>query len=224
MVDIAASSPFTVPIPYDQVLLLVMGLFMFVGATRGAFREAITTAGLVVLLALLIKPELAELIIGYLARLLKLIIAFFRSGFSVNPEALLGAYGKVEVPISGDNPYPILILALVVFVFLSYSSRGGKDVAAFSRIVGGLLGLFNGFLVVTLFKDYLLNYIYKRNPVAMATVGGTPAQVSVAVSGLPTSGLLAGDGLYPALALLGTVAAVLLISSVAGVSLKKKKG
>jgi hypothetical protein len=217
-------TPFTVVIPYDTILLLVMGLFMFVGATRGAFREAITTVGLVVLLAILLRPELAQVIVGYLSRLLRLIIAFFRSGFSVNPETLLGTYGQVKVPFTGENPYPVLILALVVFVFLSYGSRGGKDVTAFSRIVGGLLGLFNGFLVVTLFKDYVVKYITQRNPAEVAALGAPPAEVSVALSRLPTAGLLANNSLYTGLALLGALTALLLIGSVGGVSLKKKKG
>jgi hypothetical protein len=215
-------SPFTVEIPYDTLLVLVMGLFMFVGATRGAFREATTTVGLVVLLALLIRPELAGLIVGYLSKLLRLLIAFFRSGFSVDPETLLGTYQNVEVPFNGENPYPILIFALVGFVLLSYTSHGGKDVTALSRIVGGLLGGVDGFLVITLFKDYVLKYISTRTP--SVTALGAPGQVSVALNGLPTSGLLAGDGLYPAIILLGLLTGFLLISSVAGLSLKKKKG
>ena len=40
-------SGFTLAIPYDQLLLLVMALFMFVGATRGWYRGFISTAVLV---------------------------------------------------------------------------------------------------------------------------------------------------------------------------------
>ena len=57
---------FTLLIPYDQVLLLVMALFMFVGATRGWYREFITTAVLVGLTIFLIQPELAAPIVRYL--------------------------------------------------------------------------------------------------------------------------------------------------------------
>lgn len=217
-------TPFTVVIPYETLLLLVMALFMFVGATRGAFREAMTTVGLVVLLLMLLRPELAGLIVGYLSRLLRLIIAFFRSGFSVNPEVLLGTYGQVQVPFTGENPYPILILVLVVFVLLSYATRGGKDVTSFSRIVGGLLGLFDGFLVVTLFKEYVVKYVEKRMGADVAALAGPPSQVSVAMSELPISGPLAGDSLYPVIALLGSVIALFFIGSISGLSLKKKKG
>ena len=146
-------APFTVEIPYDQLMLLVMGLFMFVGATLGAYREAITTFGLVVLLALLLEPGLATPIVGYLSNLVRLIIAFFVSHFSVNPKVLLDTYATITVPFTSENPYAFLIFALLGFVLLSYASRDGKEVTALSRILGGLLGLFNGFLVVSLFRN-----------------------------------------------------------------------
>lgn len=214
-------TPFTVEIPYDQLMLLVMGLFMFVGATRGAHREAITTVGLVILLALLLEPGLAKPIVGYISNLVKLIIAFFVSHFSVNPKILLDTYATIEVPFTAENPYAFLIFALLGFVLLSYASRDGKDVTALSRILGGLLGLFNGFLVISLFKEYVVKYIVTRTPTV--AIAGPPAQVSVALKGLPVSGPLAGDSWQFIVALMGAVAALLFISSVAGMPLKKKK-
>jgi hypothetical protein len=213
-------TPFTVEIPYDQLMLLVMGLFMFVGATRGAYREAITTFGLVVLLVFLLEPGLAGPIVGYLSNMVKLVIAFIVSHFSVNPKILLDTYAEVTVPFTAENPYPFLIFALVGFVLLSYTSRGGKDATALSRLLGGLLGLFNGFLVITLFKDYVVKYVQTRSPTV--AIAGPPAQVSVALSSLPISGPLSGDGWYPAVALLGAIAALMFIGT-SGLPLKKKK-
>jgi hypothetical protein len=199
-------------------MLLVMGLFMFVGATRGAYREAITTLGLVVLLVLLLEPGLAAPIIGYLSNMLKLIIAFIVSHFSVNPKVLLDTYAQIQVPFTADNPYAFLIFALVGFVLLSYASRGGKDVTAFSRILGGLLGLFNGFMVISLFKEYVVKYIQTRTP--SVAIAGPPAQVSVALKGLPLSGPLSGNNWQLVVALLGAVAALMFLSSAFGISLK----
>lgn len=218
-------NPFTVEMPYDQLMLLLMGLFMFVGATRGAYREALTTFGLVVLLALLIEPALATPIITYLAKLVRLIIAFVDSGFSVDPKTLIDYYEKVQLPFGAENPYALLIFVLVCVVLLSYGTRAGdKDLTALSRILGGLLGLFNGFLVVSLFKEYLIKYVQQRMRLqGMIVPQGAATEVSVALKGFPTTGPLAGDRWQYIVALLGAVAALLFLSSAVGMPLKKKK-
>ncbi len=212
-------APFTIEIPYDQLLLLVMALFMFVGATRGAYREAITSIGLVVLLAVLVKPGLVAPIVGYLSSMVRLIIAFLRSHFSVNPEVLLSTYKNVAMPFDGENPYPFLMVALVGFVLLSYASRGGKDITAFSRILGGLLGLFNGFMVVSLFKEYVVKYVEGRT--GAVAVMGPGSGVSVALRDLPSSRLVSPDNWQFTLALLAIVGALVVISMV-GLPPKKR--
>jgi hypothetical protein len=214
-------TPFTVEIPYDQLMLLVMGLFMFVGATRGMHREAITTIGLVVLAALLIEPGLAGPIVGYLSNLVRLIVAFIVSHFTVNPKVLLDTYATISVPFTAQNPYAFLIFALVGFVLLSYTSRGSQDATALSRLLGGLLGLFNGFLVISLFKEYIVKYIQTRSPTV--AIAGPPSQVSVALKSLPAGGPLTGNSLQLVVVILGAVAALLILSSVFGISLTAAK-
>lgn len=206
---------FMLEIPYNQLLLLVMALFMFVGATRGWYREFITTCGLIALLAILIKPELAARIIDYISKLVRLILAFLQGRGAVDPKRLLAAYETVKVPFDGKNPYLLLIIALVGFVVLSYGTRGGgKDVSALSRILGGLLGLFNGYLAVSLFTEYVIKYIRGRTPV-LATAA-PPQQFSVAISRLPSGDLLRGQGLQILAGLLGVLAAVVFISNAMG--------
>ena len=218
------SSPFTLEIPYDQLVLLVMALFMFVGAMRGIHREVVTTIGLVALSALLVEPALAKPIVGYISNMIKLVIAFILSHFSVNPKVLLATYAEVEVPFSAENPYLFLIAALILFVLLSYATHGSGSVTAFSHIVGGLLGLFNGFLIISLFKEYVLKYITARNPTAVAALG-PPSQVSVALKGMPSTGLLGGSSLQLVVVILGAVAVLLFLSSVLGAPLQAgKKG
>jgi LPXTG-motif cell wall-anchored protein len=192
-----------------------------VGATRGMHREALTTLGLVVLSALLVEPGLAGPIIGYLSNLVKLIVAFIVSHFSVNPKVLLDTYANTTVPFTTENPYAFLIFALIAFVLLSYTSRGAKDITALSRLLGGLLGLLNGFLVISLFKEYIVKYIQKRSSAVAAL--GPPAQVSVALKGLPLTGPLTGSGSQFVVMILAGVAALLLLSSVVGRSRKADK-
>nr|MBC7245877.1 hypothetical protein [Chloroflexota bacterium] len=218
-------TPFTVVIPFDHLLLLLMGLFMVVGAMRGFYREVITTVGLVALLVLLLQPGLAAPIINYASKLVRLILAFFASHGSVDLPTLMSVYEKISVPFDGRNPYAFLIVVLVGFVLLSYGTHNGKDVTMLSRILGGVLGLLNGYLVINLFKEYVVKYIQEKyraqGVIAMAET--SPEQVSVALQDLPTGGLLAGDRWQILLILLGVIAALLFISTVTGLSLKKKE-
>jgi len=186
-------SGFMLEIPYDQIMLLVMALFMFVGAFRGWHREFFTTCVLVVLVMLLVNPLLAGPIAGYVAKLVRLILAFLQGGLSVDPSKLLERYETIDVPFDAGNPYLFLVIVLVGFVLLSYGTRtGGKDLSALSRILGGVLGLLNGFIVISLIRDYVIKYFQRETPQLAAA--GLPPQLSVAVSGLPPSGLLGAGG------------------------------
>jgi uncharacterized membrane protein required for colicin V production len=218
-------SPFTVVITYEQLMLLIMGLFMVVGAMRGFYREVITTAGLVALLAILLQPALAAPIINYAAKFLRLVLAFIASRGSVDLPTLMSYYEKITVPFDGSNPYAFLIVALVGFVLLSYGTRNGKDVTALSRILGGVLGLLNGYLVIFLFKEYIVKYIRQKyiQQGALAMAQATPGQVSVALKDLPTGGLLEANRWQIVIILLGVIATLLFVSTTTGMSLKKKK-
>ncbi|HNR97106.1 MAG: Colicin V production protein [Chloroflexi bacterium ADurb.Bin180] len=201
------TSPFTVIISYDQMVLLIMALFMFVGAMRGFSREVVTSVGLVVLLALLAQPALAGPVVDYLSRLVRLVLAFFQSHFSVDPDVLLKYYQNAKVPFSSENPYAVLICALVAFVLLSYGTRGHeKEASALGRLLGGVFGLLNGFLVITLFKEYVIQYLLQRSPTVAAA--GRPAGFSVAVQGVPTHGGISGGD---SRLLLGVVVALMVI-------------
>ncbi len=211
---------FTIELPYDQVLLLVMGLFMFVGATRGWLREAITSAALAALTAILIQPALAAKVVDYISRLLRLILAFISGGGSVDPTKLLERYRNVEVPFDGENPYLFLVVALIAFVFLSYSTRSGdKSLSALNRILGGLLGLCNGYLCVWLVTQYVLRYFGIRN--AGLAAAARPSQVSVAVGGLPSTSLFPADGQQSILLLFFLIAVFVLLGKLTTKPAKK---
>jgi len=201
-------SGFTLEIPYDQIMLLVMGLFMFVGATRGWHREFFTTCVLVLLLFFLVNPVLAAPVAEYLGKLLRLILALVQGRGSLDPGKLIERYETIEAPFDGGNPYLFLVVILVGFVLLSYGTRaGGKDISALSRILGGMLGLLNGFMVISLIKDYVVEYFQRETPALAAA--GPPPQLSVAVSGLPSEGLLGRGGQY--LVLILSAAVILLL-------------
>lgn len=212
---------FTLVIPYEQLLLLVMALFMFVGATRGWYREFISSAVLVALAVFLLKPELATPIVRYVSKLLQMIIAFVRSGFSLDLRKLADSIDSIELPFGVDNPYMFFIIALVGFVLLSYSIGGNsKKVTPLSRILGGLLGLFNGFIVVSLFREYAVKYIQRASPVLAAA--GPPPAINLQVTNLPVGGFLTGTAGVVVLVLLGMVVGVLFVSMATGQPIGKK--
>jgi len=212
---------FTLLIPYEQLLLLVMALFMFVGATRGWYREFISTIVLVALAAILIQPELATPIIRYIAGFLRVLLAFVRSGFSLDLSKLAKVASDLELPFDANNPYMFLILMLVGSVLLSYGTTGGKkQVTAVSHVLGGLLVLLNGFLIVSLFKEYVVGYLQRTSHGLWAA--GPPSAISVAVQGVPLNGLLGGSAGTVVFILLGLMVAVPLIGIATGRPIGKR--
>jgi len=215
---------FALPISYDQLMLLVMGLFMFVGATRGWRQEFISSCVLLVLTAILIQPGLAAPIVEYISKIIRLVLAFIQGFGQLDFAALEARYQAIKLPFDGSNPYALLIAVLIGFVLISYSIRGNiKGVTAFSRILGGLLGLFNGFLVISLFRQYVLKYFQKTDPALWAAAGPSPeVSVTVPVQGVPTGDLLTGERFQIVIVLLGLMVVVLFISMVAGKPIGKK--
>jgi hypothetical protein len=199
----------TIDIQYDQIILLIMGLFMFVGATRGWHREFITSCVLCLLLIFLMNPILAAPVAEYFAKLVRLVVAFVKGYGNLDPGQLLERYEAVEVPFDASNPYMFLVIVLAGFVLLSYGTRSsGRPLTALSRLLGGLLGLCNGYLAVSLVKEYMLKHIQRAAP--ELAVAESPSQFAVAVSGLPSGGLLAGQGQQILALLLVIVTAVVL--------------
>jgi hypothetical protein len=209
--------PFTLELPFQQVLLLILGLFMFVGAFRGWFREFISSIVLLALFGVWFKPDLAAPIIDYIATVVRLIVAFIEGGGSLNLTQLAARAAKVTLPFDGDNPYGLLLGIMVFLVLLSYgTSGGGKGVSSLSRLLGGLFGLLNGYLVVSLGREFLVRYLRYSQP--SLVTAAAPQQVYVSVLGLPTDSQL----LYAAAALVGALAVVVFVTNFWGKPIGKK--
>jgi hypothetical protein len=184
---------------------------MFIGAMRGWYREFISSVVLIALAVFLIQPELATPVVRYVSNLLRIVVAFIRSGFSLDLTRLSDSVKEIKLPFDANNPYMFFIVVLVGFVVLSYLTIGpNRKVTALSRILGGLLGLFNGFLVVSLFKEYVIKYFQSASP-ALAAAGAPPA-LGIAVDGPPVGGVLTGTNGMLILVLLGLMVTVLLTS------------
>jgi len=215
-------SGLSIPITYDQLLLLVMGLFMFVGASRGWRQEFFSSCVLLTLTAVLVEPSLAAKLIDYLSKLIRLVLAFFKGMGSLDFGALEARYRATQLPFDGDNPYLLLLAVLVGFVFVSYNIQiNAKGVTGLSRLLGGLLGLLNGFVMISLFREYVLRYFQRAEPTLWSQASEAP-QVSFTLQNVPTGNLLTGDRWQMLIALLALIVVVLFVSMATGAPIGKK--
>jgi hypothetical protein len=213
-----------VTIDYDTLLLVSIIVFAGVGFFRGWLREGITTVTLLVFVGLLMNPDLAIPVIGIITRVLKLVVAFFREGLFLNLDGMLELYREMPDIFTPEDPYTFLLWATAVAVALSY--LGGKLVIGdaniltpLSHLIGGLIGAFNGFIVISLVREYLLKLLDPA-PVAAAQVGalGVGAvqanEIAIVVgSQVADMGALQGYALYVAV-FLGLIVAALILGKV----------
>ncbi|MBC7264378.1 MAG: hypothetical protein H5T64_08455 [Chloroflexi bacterium] len=198
-----------IDIPYDVILALVMGLFMLIGYSRGWHREFITSVSLVALTIFYIKPELAKPVVGYIDTFLRLLIAFVKSGFRFDLQMLSERMDFVL--LHPENPEGFLLVVLGIIVVLSYTTHiglGNEKATAISRLMGGLLGLFNGFLAVSLAKEFVIKFLRETRPQAVTLqAGGVVDQLAVSVRGVTPGDLFQGRGPF----LLGIAMAVVIL-------------
>lgn len=181
-------------IDYETITLVTVLLFAAVGFMRGWLKEVITTLLLILLTALLYRPELVTPIMKGINQVLNIILTAISNipTLDVNEVARAGPRQDVLTP---ENPYTFLLWSLIFLIALSYltGSRAIKDQALtpMSRILGGLAGAINGFIAISLFKEYLLGYfqnltVEQQAGKASLQAGAPPAGgFSVAVQNVP---------------------------------------
>ena len=199
----------TLPIEYSDIVTLVLAVFAFVGIMRGWYKEGITSLFVAALAVLVWRPALANEIIGVINGVIKLVLTFFNARFSLDPSKLSAAAQSVEPDLLLDpNSYRLYIIvtvaALVVSYFVGEANFKGKT-TPLGRLLGGLLGLFNGFVIATLLKQYLLNYLVSQNQyVAQSN------QLAIQMTDVPTDNFFAGYGIVFILVVLVGVIALMI--------------
>lgn len=167
-------------IDYNIVQWIFVAVFGFVGFFRGWFKELFTTFLLVLMALPLFNEDLANYIIGLANRIIEIIRRFF--SIVMNSET-----SDVQA-FSVDNSYTLFITVLAILVLLSYMSDrigfGPRGVTAFSAVLGALLGSLNGFLILSLIKDYLLGNFFREQAVQAFA---TPSDISMSVENVPTT-------------------------------------
>jgi hypothetical protein len=178
----------------DWMLLtfLFVGFFAIVGFFRGWWKEAITTFFLAVLVLLLQRQDWALAVINFLNWVIATVW-----GFVVRLLGLSPTDGPPQFDASSAGTWIIiLILTLGLAALISRLTLPGFStrekvtfyaVGLLGRLLGGLLGALNGFLVISLLREYLDGRALPGNipPETEITVAGSsiygPASTSVSI-------------------------------------------
>lgn len=147
-------------INWTVVTYLVIGLFALSGFFRGWWKEGILTLFLVLLLVLLQIPTVAEAVITFINDIVEAIWGIAPDFFSYIFELLFGVSTANNAaaqfdPSEAGTWLLVLVIMLVVAVLVGNLLVPGRGVTVVGSVLGGLLGAFNGFLAVSLVREYL---------------------------------------------------------------------
>ena len=150
-------------IDWTVLSIFVIGFFILGGFTRGWWREAVTTAILALLIFLLANPDLASTFIDSVNKLFASIHNIF---WRLIPGGLQETLNEFAVSLFG-SPLPIqldastartwmfiLMGALVLAVIISRLAIN-REPTLTGKFLGSALGAINGFLVLSLIREYV---------------------------------------------------------------------
>jgi hypothetical protein len=197
----------TLPIDFGELRLLILIIFAFVGIMRGWYREGITTLFVALLGILVWQPEVADQIINWVNNIIKLLIMLFRSGFSFDP-ATISAQTVSPDELLDPSSYRLWTIITVFLVFASYAvgtRTPNRPLTGLGHLLGGILGLVNGYMLLALARKYLTDYWEAQGQIV--TQG---APVTIQMTNVPTGSLVGGVGVIFVLGILVAVVALLI--------------
>jgi ABC-type multidrug transport system fused ATPase/permease subunit len=190
-------------IDFAELVSLFMFIFAIVGLMRGWYREGITSLFVAALAVLVWQPGIAREIIDKANALIKLILMFVNSGFSLQPQTLMTQSVDEGLLLDPDS-YRMYIVITVVMIAVSYiiGETTFKDkMTPLGRLLGGVLGAFNGYVLISLIRQYLTNHFASQG------ISVQSNQLSVQVTRLPMGNFFAGTGIiFVFIVVIGVVA------------------
>lgn len=174
---------------YSTFALIVVGLFALSGFFRGWWREAVSTVFLVLLAFLLTQPQQAQNLISALNNVLGSALAMIR-GVAGVPQTggtvSVASTANLLNPQQRDVYILILIGAVVLSYFTGRLTLGDREITAGGRILGGVLGAVNGYLIINLFKEYVLGRFLPGGAGLISAQAVTaPTTLAVSVANAP---------------------------------------
>lgn len=159
-------------INWTFITYLVVALFALSGFMRGWWKEAITTFFLAVLVFLLRVPGVAQLLVSLVNRILAIIwgilpdsIRLFLADFFQGALGISTAGGSIQADASSGQTWLVLLIVFLAIAsligWLTLPNRVGPTKGIgyvptpLGSILGGLIGGFNGLLVINLVREYL---------------------------------------------------------------------
>jgi len=175
-----------VQVDYNVLAYMIVGVFGLVGFFRGWWKEAITAGLITLLLVMLMVPSLATVIVGALNTVVDTVWNFIQSLRQSSP-AVASVAQAGPPPDVNPQRYWVYVFILVVLVLASYFiGRIGltEGVSAGSRLLGALVGFYNGFVSVSLLREFVIGR-YLPGASAAAASATPPSSVSVQVMNMP---------------------------------------
>jgi hypothetical protein len=201
------------------ITYIVIGYFALAGYSRGWWKEAVTTVFLVILLLFLQNPPWAEGLINFINQIIDTI--WNNLPATIRPtinEGLTVAFATGEFTttpqIDPSNPETwLVILALLVGVAILIGRLSFTNSPLFlGRVLGAIIGGFNGVLILSLVREYLdgralpgqVASTSELRLVSGSDFGPPAPSVSIQATGLPDLTIL--DSVLPWIAIgLGAV-------------------
>jgi hypothetical protein len=186
-----------VQIDYTMFAYMAVGLFGLVGFMRGWWKEAVTTGLLTLLLLLLKKPDTAASLINSIDGI---VVAAWNALRPILQSAAVTASDVAveEPPVIDPKRYSIYVIILVLAVTASYFfSKIGltQTLSAGARLLGGVLGVYNGYVVLTLLREFVIGR-YLPGAADMAVAAAPPTAISIEVTNLPQASLADAPTVY----------------------------
>jgi hypothetical protein len=198
----------TVPIKYDEVLTLVLVIFGMVGMMRGWYREGLTSFFVAFLAILVWRPEIGNGIIDWINGFLRFVIGFFKAGLTFNTAKLSTATAGVSNVLEPTS-YQLWIIITVVLIGISYAvgeATFDGPTSALGRLLGGVLGAANGFVIFNLVKEFLARDWGVRTGISASSAG----EVAIQMTNVPAGSFVSGYGIVFVLILLIAVVGLLI--------------
>jgi hypothetical protein len=183
-----------IQVDYNVVAYMIVGVFGLVGFFRGWWKEAVTAGLLTLLLVMLTVPDVATLIVNALNTAVDTVWSFIQSlsqSVSQSSPAVASVAQVGSPPDVTPQNYWVYVFILVGLVIASYFlGKVGltQGLSAGSRLLGGIVGFYNGFISVSLLREFVIGR-YLPGASAAAANATPPSTASIQVFNLPQTSL-----------------------------------
>jgi hypothetical protein len=179
-----------IEIDYQALTILIVGAFGLVGFFRGWWKEAVTTSLLTLLLLMLKVPAIGTTIVGIMDRVVGFVFDILQT-VTESSEITASAVEVGPPPEVDPQRYWIYVITLIVLVLASYFiGKAGlaQELTAGGRLMGAILGFYNGFVAISLVREFVIGRFLPDADVVAATAT-PPSTVSIDVTNMPTESI-----------------------------------